>query len=169
MTFPSPSCFETWNSLGLRSIPSLLQRKLPVGWARSTRGQAALLEQEKAVRRMCRRVCLYIAAYRIHVCAYFLECIWWALRLRSGTHPCRELSLLFCWPRKALTRCYEGVNFSTGCRRGHIRNIVMSLSATEWRAIRPHDTRELSSLSNASDHYIDSPTGSSNPLQKGEP
>lgn len=53
MTFPSLSCFQTWNSLGLRSLPSLLQRKLPVGCARSTKGQAALLEQEKAARRLC--------------------------------------------------------------------------------------------------------------------
>lgn len=75
MTSPSLSCFETWNSLGLRSIPSLLQRKLPVGWARSTRGQAALLEQEKAARPVCMRVDLFIAVCRILQCAYLHECI----------------------------------------------------------------------------------------------
>lgn len=36
------------------------------------------------------------------------------------------------------------------------------------RAIKPHDTGEPSSLSQASDHYIDSPTGSASPLQKRE-
>ena len=97
------------------------------------------------------------------------ECVWWALRLRSRTHPSRNLSLLFCWPRKALTRCYEGVNFSAGCCRGHTRNMMMSLSITGWRAIRPRDTGEPSSLSHASDHYIDSPTGSGKPLQQRRP
>lgn len=75
MTSPSLPCFETCNSLGLRSIPSLLQRKLPVGWARSTRGQASLLEQEKAARRVCMCVYLFMAVCGIHVCAYLHECI----------------------------------------------------------------------------------------------
>lgn len=39
--------------------------------------------------------------------------------------PCRSVGL-----EKPLTRCYEGVNFSAGCRRGHIPNTVMSLSTT---------------------------------------
>lgn len=75
MTTPSLSCFETWNNLGIRSIQSLLQRKLPVGRARSTRGQASLLEQEKAARRVCMCVYLFMAVCRIHVCAYLHECI----------------------------------------------------------------------------------------------
>lgn len=75
MTSPSPPCFETCNSLGLRSIPSLLQRKLPVGWARSTRGHASLLEQEKAARHVCMCVYLFTAVCWIHVCAYLHECI----------------------------------------------------------------------------------------------
>lgn len=58
--------------MGLRFIPSLLQRKLPVGWARSTRGQAALLQEKKAARRVCVCVYLFLAVCRIHVCVCLL-------------------------------------------------------------------------------------------------
>lgn len=49
-------------------------------------------------------------------------------------------------------------------KRVYVCNAVMSLSTLVGRAIKPHDTGEPSSLSQASDHYIDSPTGSARPI-----
>lgn len=62
MTSPSQSCFETWNSFGHLPFPSLLHEELG---ARSNRVQAALLEEEKAARRTCKHVFLYIASIHI--------------------------------------------------------------------------------------------------------
>lgn len=145
------SYFATQNSSGLPSFPGLLQKEIKAG---STKGQAAPLEEEKATRHTCKHVYLFIAGARC------------ASSWRRAGHPNRNVfQLARKGPDQMLRRCSFWHRLS---KRVYVCNTLMSLSTLVGRAIKPHDTGEPSSLSQASDHYIDSPTGSASPLQKRE-
>lgn len=104
--------------------------------------------------------------YEAHMqaCVSFHHRRAWSWR-RAG-HPNRNVfQLARKGPDQMLRRCSFQRRLS---KRAYGCNTVMSLSTLVGRAIKPHDTGEPSSLSQASDHYIDSPTGSASPLQKRE-